>query len=262
MLINDILTFVNSIYTSVTVVLATWGMVIIFIFIMNISIRNVLLQTNRLMKDVRIDQIKLKKPSHHYLFFKRLFDICLSILGLIVLLPLLFLTGILIKIDSPGQPIFYTTKRIGLNGKTFNHFKFRTMITDAKEHYESVDTLLRILRTDSRVTRIGRFVRATALDEIPSLINILRGDMSFVGRSRILEFPEVTTTINPEIYNALLAIRPGFVSLWSISYDMIKCNTEQILFYDLIYISRMSFLFDLKIISRSPVVAIGIAGGY
>ena len=239
----------NDIFRIFSVILAIWGLLITLLFISNSSMKNVLSETNRLMKNVRIDQIKLKKPSNNYLFFKRLTDICFCVVSLPTLLPLFLLTGILIKIDSRG-PILQTTKRIGLNGQTFNSFKFRTMYTHKdEEHHESV-------------TAVGRFLRKAALDEVPLIINVLRGDMSLVGRSQILDFTNVATIITPEMYNDLLAIKPGIVSLWSISYDKIKHNTESLLLHDLVYISKMSFLFDLKILLSTTVVALGKAGAY
>lgn len=179
------------------------------------------------------------------------------------MLPLILFIGILIKLESQG-PIFYRQLRIGLYRKQFGYIKFRTMVLDDRlndKQYESADSQF-LSFDDFRITKVGRFLRKTALDEIPALINVLMGDISIVGRSRILDYPRVAVTIKPEIQNALIDIKPGVVSLWAVSYDRIKSNPEHLLFYDLVYLNRMSFLFDIMIILRAIVVAFGTTAGY
>lgn len=110
------------------------------------------------------------------LFIKRLADIVLSVLGIVFLMPLFFVIAIVIKADSKG-PVLFSQSRRTTNGRLFNMYKFRTMITDA----EHMDSGLFSYESDSRVTRSGRFLRTTSLDELPQLFNILMGDMSIVG---------------------------------------------------------------------------------
>jgi len=260
MLIKNLSAFITVILPFVTVLLAIWGIIITVIFVMNSSMGNILLETSNIMRETPIDQLKVKKASRISSLSKRVFDICFSVTSLIVFLPFYFLIGVLIKIDSPG-PIFSSKRRIGLHGRSFNHLKFRTMSINADKNNEPTETESLKLDRGKRITRIGRFLRKTALDETPAYINILKGDISFIGRSDVLDLPQAPTIISREMYEALVSIRPGLVSLWSISYDRIKYkNTQHLLFYDLVYISRMSFWFDLKILLRTVVVVLGKAG--
>ena len=146
---------------------------------------------------------------------KRLFDIIFSLLGLILLLPLFIIVSILIKVDSSG-PIFFLQERVGLNGKYFKIIKFRSMKVNHN------DSLTVTLKNDKRITRIGRKLRKYKIDEIPELINVLIGDMSFVGPR-----PDVPgyTDLRKGNDRNILKLRPGITSLASIKYS----NEEQLL---------------------------------
>ena len=109
-------------------------------------------------------------------FFKRLFDIVLSLVGLIILSPILLIVAIMVKLTSKG-PILFKQERIGLRGKVFRILKFRSMCVGAEQQEGGVYSG----KGDKRVTKIGRILRATSLDELPQLINVLKGDMSFIG---------------------------------------------------------------------------------
>jgi len=146
---------------------------------------------------------------------KRLFDIIFSFLGLILLLPLFIIVSILIKIDSSG-PIFFLQERVGLYGNPFKIIKFRSM----KENHN--DSLTVTLKNDKRITRIGRKLRKYKIDEIPELINVLIGDMSFVGpRPDVPGFADLLKGNDRNI----LKLRPGITSSASIKYS----NEEQLL---------------------------------
>ena len=146
---------------------------------------------------------------------KRLFDIIFSFLGLILLLPLFIIVSILIKVDSSG-PIFFLQERVGLYGKYFKIIKFRSMNVNHN------DSLTVTLKNDKRITRIGRKLRKYKIDEIPELINVLIGDMSFVGPRP--DVPGYTDLLKGNDRN-ILKLRPGITSLASIKYS----NEEQLL---------------------------------
>ena len=146
---------------------------------------------------------------------KRLFDIIFSILGLIILLPVFIIVSILIKVDSSG-PIFFLQERVGLHGKYFKIIKFRSMKVNQN------DSLTVTLKNDKRITRVGRKLRKYKIDEIPELINVLIGDMSFVGPRP--DVPGYTDLLKGNERN-ILKLRPGITSSASIKYS----NEEQLL---------------------------------
>jgi len=140
---------------------------------------------------------------------KRIFDLILSILGLIVLSPVILFCGVLVKLSSAG-PVFYRGERVGLNGKSFKTFKFRSMVVDAEKKGGASTH-----ETDARITGIGSFLRRFKLDELPQLINVLTGDMSFVGpRPEVRKFVDMYT---PE-ERAILTVRPGITDRSSIKF--------------------------------------------
>ena len=185
---------------------------------------------------------------------KRLFDIILSSIGLIVIFPFLLFSVILIKLSSKG-PVFYRGKRIGFHGKLFRIFKFRTMVTDA-EKLGGPSTA----DDDPRITKVGRLLRKYKLDELPQLINVLKGEMSFVGpRPEVQHYVDMFT----EEEKAILSVRPGitdWASLWNPdegailagSSDPEKAYMEKIrpqkLKLQMKYVREQSFWSDLKII--------------
>jgi len=185
---------------------------------------------------------------------KRIFDVTASIIGLIVLLPLFIIIAILIKLNDKG-PIFYKQKRIGQNFKPFELLKFRTMVVNADKIGPAVTK-----DGDPRITKIGKFLRKTKLDELPQLWNVIRGDMSIVGPR-----PEVEKYIQyyKDDYKEILKVRPGITDYATIKFR----NEEEILSkYDdtesayikyvlpekiklyKTYIKEISFFTDLKII--------------
>ena len=189
---------------------------------------------------------------------KRLFDIIFSFLGLILVLPLLLLLAVLIKRESPG-PVFYRGVRIGKGGRLFRIFKFRSMVENAEE-LGGPSTA----GGDSRLTKIGKFLKKYQLDELPQLINVLRGEMSLVGPR-----PEVKPYIDmlpEEQKNVILSIKPGMTdlaSLWNFhesevlksSPDPEKAYLEKIrpekIRLQLEYVKNCSFWLDLKIVFKT-----------
>ena len=185
---------------------------------------------------------------------KRSFDLICSVIGLIILLPLLLIISICIKIDSKG-PILFIQGRVGKNNIDFNIYKFRTM------HVASQSKgLLTLGNNDSRVTKIGYFLRRYKIDEFPQLINVLLGDMSFVGPR-----PELRYYVNfySEDDLKIFSVRPGITGLASLKYrnevELLKAakNPEDFfintiipdkLKYNKTYIKKRNFFFDLKLI--------------
>lgn len=188
---------------------------------------------------------------------KRLFDVTFSSIGLVVFSPLLLLIALLIKLDSPG-PVFYRGVRVGRFGKPFRIFKFRTMVADA-EKLGGPSTA----DDDPRITRAGKLIRKYKLDELPQLINVLKGEMSIVGpRPEVQMYVDMFT----EEEKAILSVRPGmtdWASLWDIdegailagSLDPEKTYMEKIrpekIRLQLEYVRNHSFWVDLKIILKT-----------
>ncbi len=192
-----------------------------------------------------------------YLTLKRLIDIILSLLGMAVFLLLLPLLSLLIRLDSPGS-IFYSQERMGLNGRTFRIYKFRSMRQDA----EAVGGAQFSRPGDSRVTRIGRFMRKTRLDELPQIYNILRGDMSIVGPRP--ERPEHVRRLTEKIpfYRTRHVIRPGLTGWAQVRYNY-GSNDEDALVklqYDLYYIRHQSLALDLSIMIRTVGKVLKMSG--
>jgi exopolysaccharide biosynthesis polyprenyl glycosylphosphotransferase len=179
-----------------------------------------------------------------YPFVKRAFEIIFSLILLIVTLPVLLITIIAIKLESPGSA-FYKQERVGLRGKTFSIIKLRSMRTDAEKNGPQWAT-----KNDPRVTRVGRFIRKTRIDEIPQLINILRGDMSLIGPRP--ERPVFTEKFSKEIvgFEKRLLVKPGLTGWAQVNggYDATPAEKLQL---DLYYIRNQSLALDLKILLRT-----------
>jgi len=176
---------------------------------------------------------------------KRLFDIFLSSIGLIFSSPLWLIFSLAIKLEDRG-PIFYAQERVGKNGRIFKALKFRSMIHDAEKHTGAVWAS----ENDPRVTKVGRILRATAMDELPQLWNIFKGDMSFVGPRS--ERPELVEQFSKKIknYRSRFSVPPGLTGLAQV-YGRYDTPPQHKLKYDLLYIKNQSFLFDLKLIFLS-----------
>ena len=206
------------------------------------------------------DILKKKKI---YLFFKRLFDIIVSFLLLILLSPVFLILSIMIKIDSRG-PVFYRQERITKYGKTFRIFKFRTMVVDADKKGSLVT-----VNEDDRITKVGRKIRNSRIDEIPQLINILTGDMSFVGtRPEVKKYVDVYT----DEMMATLLLPAGVTSRASINFrdeaeimdKYLKKNNDvddvyvkkilpEKMKYNLEYLKKCSIIEDVKICIKTII---------
>ncbi len=202
-------------------------------------------------------------PLRIYLIGKRALDLALVILSLPFWLPLLALIAAAIAVTSPGAPVLFTQQRTGKGGRRFNMYKFRTMVPNAdqlKAQYAHLNELpwpdFKITN-DPRVTRLGRFLRQTSLDELPQLVNILLGDMSLVGPR--------PTSFGPETYKLWhterLDVMPGLTGLWQIT-GRAKLDFDQRLRLDIAYIERASLWLDLNILFRTVIAVFQQRGAH
>lgn len=202
-----------------------------------------------------------KKP--YYDFFKRVFDIVGALLGLIVLLLPLLIVALIIVIDNPGASPLYVQERVGKKGRRFKFYKFRTMVPNADQLLESLmdqnemDGPVFKIKNDPRITRFGRFIRRTSIDELPQLWNVLLGDMSFVGPRPPLprEVDKYT-----EYDHQRLLVTPGLTCYWQIQPKRNSLSFDRWVALDLQYISERSFKTDFKILFRTFGAVCGLEG--
>ena len=197
------------------------------------------------------------KPSQ--MAIKRLFDIASSGMALWILLPLLGTVSMLIKITSRG-PIFFKQQRVGIHGKPFNMLKFRSMVVNAEELKAKLEKLneqsgpVFKMKNDPRITALGRFIRKYSIDELPQLINVLRGDMSIVGPRPPVP-PEVAKY--EPWQRRRLSVRPGLTCIWQVS-GRNQISFEQWMYLDMQYIDHWSLRSDINLILKTfPVVFTG-----
>lgn len=175
-------------------------------------------------------------------FFKRAFGIFFSLLGLIITSPIMLIIAILIKIESPGSVIF-KQQRIGKDGKVFNIYKFRSMCQNAEKTGSGVYSD----KNDSRVTKVGKFIRATSLDEIPQFFNVLKGDMAFIGPRPPLTYHPWTFDKYTEHQKKMFNVRPGLTG-WAQVHGRKQVEWHKRIELNVWYVEHLSFLLDLKII--------------
>lgn len=183
---------------------------------------------------------------------KRLMDVSLSLLAILILSPLYLILSIGVKLSSPG-PIFYSHKRIGRYGKPFSIYKFRSMIKDAEKHGPSLSS-----DDDKRVTKFGRFMRKTRMDELPQFFNVLKGDMALVGPRPERQFYIDQIVEKAPHYKLLHKVRPGITSWGQVKYGYAENVDEMIerLQYDILYIENISLAVDFKILIYTVITVI------
>lgn len=195
--------------------------------------------------------------KNFYFFIKRYFDILISIVGIIILVPVAFIIKIIYFINKDYNSIIYKQNRVGKNGKIIKVYKFRTMIPNA-ENYEFTDIQKKEflenykLENDPRITKIGNFLRKTSLDEIPQFINILKGEMSLVG-------PRPVTLNELKKYGDMkklfLSITPGLTGYWQANGRSNITYAERIKM-ELYYINNCNLFLDIKIIFKTIIVVL------
>lgn len=192
-----------------------------------------------------------------YRTVKKTMDRILSALALIILSPLFLFVSLIIKREDHG-PIFYVQRRIGRNGKIFNMYKFRSMIVHADKKIDKlvdqneVDGAMFKMKDDPRVTSIGKVIRKYSIDELPQLLNVLKGDMALVGPRPPLE-REVQDYTEYDLQR--LMVTPGCTGLWQVT-DRNSVGFEKMVELDIEYIKRSGILFDLEILFRTVLVFI------
>ena len=199
---------------------------------------------------------------------KRVIDVTGALVGLVMLFPVMLVIAVLIRLDSPG-PIFFRQLRQGRGGRPFMFLKFRTMTVNAEDRLRELESLneaaggvLFKIRRDPRVTRIGRALRRTSLDELPQLIHVLRGEMSLVGpRPLQLRDSERLAELEPESYALRLSVVPGLTGAWQVG-GRSEVDSKGMLQLDLEYIERWSLAMDLWILCRTVVVVLLGRGAY
>jgi len=197
-----------------------------------------------------LNERNLKEGSFLYLFFKRIFDILLALVGIIILSPLFLAVAILIKKEDKDGPILFKQERIGKNGEIFYMYKFRSMVSNAESlledllHLNEVEGAMFKIKSDPRITKIGKFIRSTSIDELPQLWNVLKGEMSLVG-------PRPPLSREVEMYTDYekqrLIVVPGCTGLWQAT-ERNNVGFKEMVELDLKYIDQKNFYFDIKII--------------
>ncbi len=195
------------------------------------------------------------------IMFKRIFDFAAAFFGLLFISPLLALIAIAVKLDSSG-PVLYASQRVGKKGRVFSCLKFRTMVVNAEElkeklvHLNERDGILFKITEDPRVTRVGRFLRKHSLDELPQLLNVLRGDMSLVGPRP----PLISEVKKYQLdYLRRLEVAPGITGLWQVEARN-NPSFDTYISLDLQYIENWSLALDLNILLRTACVVLGGTG--
>ncbi|MBP3645657.1 MAG: sugar transferase [Clostridia bacterium] len=202
-------------------------------------------------------------PSPVYRFLKRCGDILLSAAGLLVLSPVFLIVSLLIWLEDRGSVIF-CQERNGLNNQVFKMYKFRSMVSNADklraamEKYNELDGPAFKMKDDPRITRIGRFIRKTSIDELPQLWNILRGEMSLVGPRPL---PTYETAQCNDYQMQRLLVKPGLTCYWQVS-GRSDISFDEWIELDLKYIREASVITDLKILLQTVTAVLGHKGAY
>lgn len=208
-------------------------------------------------------EVEKKESGLIYNLSKRIIDITGSFIGLVLLSPILIIVGILIKLESKG-PIVFTQKRVGKDGKEFDMYKLRSMVVNAeeikeklKEQNEMSGPMFKI-KDDPRITKIGKFIRKTSIDELPQLVNVLKGDMSLVGPRPSLpnEVKDFETWMLKR-----LNVKPGLTCYWQVS-GRNNIDFEDWMKLDIKYVNERSFLLDIKLIFKTFFVLFGDNNAY
>ena len=202
--------------------------------------------------------IENERSNVLYEVIKRIIDIVASFTGLIVLSPLMLVVSILIKLESKGEVIF-KQKRVGLNGKEFDMYKFRSMVVNAEELKEKLAAQNEMsgpmfkMKDDPRVTKVGKFIRKTSIDELPQLWNILKGDMSLVGPRPSL--PKEVAQFEDWMHKRL-EVKPGLTCYWQVS-GRNNIDFEDWMKLDVKYVEERNLWIDIKLIFKTVFVLFG-----
>ncbi|CAG7613366.1 hypothetical protein PAESOLCIP111_01595 [Paenibacillus solanacearum] len=216
------------------------------------------------MDNVSIYPLHYADLQVRYLIVKRMMDVIGAGIGIILLLPFLFIIGCLIKLEDPRGPIFFKQTRVGKNGKPFGMYKFRSMVNNAEqllpsllEQNEIAGAMFKI-KNDPRITRVGRWIRKTSIDELPQLWNVLNGEMSLVGPR-----PPLPREVHEysEYDKLRLLVTPGCTGIWQVS-GRSNVGFREMVEMDLKYIMERTLLMDIKIILKTIIVMLKSKDAY
>lgn len=210
-----------------------------------------------------LDREAVLRDDKRYWTLRRIQDICVALAGLIVLWPLMLLVAVLIVLESPGAGPIFAQTRIGRDGVPFTFYKFRSMRPNAEAElddlliHNEMDGPVFKIKNDPRITKVGRIIRRTSIDELPQLWNVLRGEMSIVG-------PRPALPREVEQYDAYakqrLYITPGLTCFWQIQPDRNSLSFDEWLELDIKYMRERSFRTDWKIIFKTFGAVLGMNG--
>lgn len=206
---------------------------------------------------------RTRNPLSYESSLKRILDVALSVAFAVLALPLVALIVLAIKLDSPG-PVLFSQERVGFHGRRFRFYKFRSMYVDAErrladlQHLNEVSGPVFKIRRDPRVSRVGRWLRRSSLDELPQLINVVRGDMSLVG-------PRPPLPAEVAHYRASdmvrLTVKPGLTCWWQIR-GRSECDFETWMRYDREYVDGLSLVTDIRILLGTVLAVVSGRGAY
>ena len=211
------------------------------------------------LRKLREDERIQPKEGPIYLFFKRAMDIIGSLCGIILLSPLLIIVALAIKIEDPKGSVFFSQKRCGKDNKLFPMYKFRSMVSNAEElleelmEHNEMDGPVFKIKEDPRITRVGKFIRKTSIDELPQLFNILRGDMSIVGPRPAI--PHEVAEYS-HYHKQRLLVKPGLTCIWQVS-GRNSIGFDEWVDMDLEYIEKRNLWMDIKLIFKTVGVLFG-----
>ena len=208
---------------------------------------------------IEFENIKENKAKlSFYEICKRAIDIIGAISGLLLLSPVIVIVACAIKFTSKG-PIFFSQKRVGKNGELFDMYKFRSMVVNAEElkeklaHQNEMSGPMFKMKDDPRVTKVGKFIRKTSLDELPQLLNVLKGDMSLVGPRPSL--PKEVAQFEKWMYKRL-SVKPGLTCFWQVS-GRNNIDFEDWMKLDIKYVDERNIWIDIKLIFKTVLVLFG-----
>lgn len=210
-----------------------------------------------------LDKEAVMSSKKGFLFFKRIQDIILSFIASLILLPVFLIVALIVFIECPSVSPFFVQQRVGKNGKTFKFYKFRSMKPNAEAELENLleqneaDGHAFKMKDDPRITKVGKFIRKTSIDELPQLWNILKGDMSIVGPR-----PPIPREVAEysEFEKQRLYITPGLTCFWQATPNRNDITFEEWVLLDIKYINERSFLTDWKIIFKTVLAVFGMNG--